>query len=460
MIGRSQRQRANEGTGNVSANDRKVHRRLARVRDRNRHLFLASVLALLAALVGWILGLDLEIRVGAVAVAAVAAWLIPLHGSIDWALDWIGERAGLSYQTALEMDGSEDRYGLREAVEERANASLAKVERPEHPAWWLPLIALALGALLLPALPIGSGGGLGGGPIPPGFGGQTPNTAAEEEQAEEAVPNLPGEERTRVAQTPEGGQPNDERGEESGAEGDGQSGEREALERYLQNIRERPAQSEEEQQDPGGEVGQAPSGAAPREGGQERPGGGDEGGSEGERSGEGEGERSGQQGEEGAEQGEPGQEGGEQGQNPFAQAGENEGEGQGDGAQPQAESAEPPTGNPGDQQLEEGGEQTTGPGDSPAGGDQQGQGQGAGALPSAEQEAGRAGAVEGETLQLRGDLREGPLSSGGTIQLPGGDEVELPPGRTPDAYAREVERAVTEGRVPIEYQEIIRNYFR
>ena len=439
-----------------------MHRGLARARDRHRHLFHGSILALIAAILGWILGLGLEVRALLVVAAAALAWSVPLRGSDEWALAWIGDRAGLAYQTALEMTDEEDPYGLRTAVEARADASLSRVERPEHSAWWLPLMALAVGALLLPALPLGTGGGPLGGPLPPGAGG-TPSAVAEDaaEEAEEAEPNLPGDAPSRVARTPEASQANDDRVGPGESQGDGEAGEREALERYLRGLRERPeARSEQEtgDQETGG---QAPSGAAPRPG-QQRSGG--EGG---ERTGENGSEssertRSGERGDgEGEERGSSASQGGEQQpQNPFAQAGSDGNEGSGEQQQP-GQGDGRGDGQPGDQQLEEGGdEQATGPGESTAGSDQQGRGQGAGALPSGEQEAGRAGAAGDEEIQLRGELGHGPTSQGGTIQLPGGDEVELPPGRTPESYAREVESAVTEGRVPLEYQEIIRNYFR
>ncbi|HEX7004647.1 MAG TPA: hypothetical protein VF168_10730 [Trueperaceae bacterium] len=457
MISRSRRQRENV----PASRDLDAHNRLARARDRHRHLFRGALLALAAAIVGWLLGFDLTVRAVSVAAAFALAWLVPLRGSTEWALRWISDRAGLAYQTALEIGDGEDPYGFAPAVAARADASLARVERPEHSAWWLPLLALALGVLLLPALPLSGEGGSLGGQLPPGATVPAPAAGEDsDEEAEEPVPNLPGEETTRLGRTPDGS-PDEEQGEEAEAQGDGQGGEREALERYLQGIRERP-ESLAEEQDAGDEqgAGRTPAGAAPRPG-QERPGGQGERRSGEGQPGEGEGDRPAEQGgNEGEEPGESGGQGGRQEpRNPFAPAGSNENEDSGE--QLPGEGEQPEGGGPGEERLEEGGDEpAAGPGESPAGAEQQGQGQGAGALPSAQQDAGRAGQLGGENLQLRGELREGPLSEGGTIQLPGGDEVQLPAGRAPGEYAREVESAVTEGRIPLEYQEIIRNYFR
>ena len=66
----------------------------------------------------------------------------------------------------------------------------------------------------------------------------------------------------------------------------------------------------------------------------------------------------------------------------------------------------------------------------------------------------------GEQDFLEGILGPGLENRAGTIQLPGSAEVDLPGGRSAGDYARAVERAITEGSIPVDYQEIIRNYFR
>ncbi|HZJ10632.1 MAG TPA: hypothetical protein VFD39_13115, partial [Trueperaceae bacterium] len=85
---------------------------------------------------------------------------------------------------------------------------------------------------------------------------------------------------------------------------------------------------------------------------------------------------------------------------------------------------------------------------------------GAGAGPGNEQEAGVA---EGEQTQpdfLEGVLEDGPENPAGTVRLPGDTDVALPPGRSAADYQSAAEEALTEGDLPLSYQEIIRRYFQ
>jgi hypothetical protein len=61
---------------------------------------------------------------------------------------------------------------------------------------------------------------------------------------------------------------------------------------------------------------------------------------------------------------------------------------------------------------------------------------------------------------LPGRLGRGPQNTGGAVRLPGSDRVEIPLGSAPGSFGSAVEKAVTEGDIPVDYQEIIRNYFR
>jgi hypothetical protein len=62
--------------------------------------------------------------------------------------------------------------------------------------------------------------------------------------------------------------------------------------------------------------------------------------------------------------------------------------------------------------------------------------------------------------QLESNLQEGVINVGGQVRLPGDDEVSLPPGSAPEVFERGIEQALSEGRIPVEYQEILRSYFR
>jgi hypothetical protein len=65
-----------------------------------------------------------------------------------------------------------------------------------------------------------------------------------------------------------------------------------------------------------------------------------------------------------------------------------------------------------------------------------------------------------EPEQLEGQLEQGTINTGGQVRLPGDDDVTLPGGSAPAEYQQGVERALSEGRIPVEYQEILRSYFR
>ncbi len=74
-----------------------------------------------------------------------------------------------------------------------------------------------------------------------------------------------------------------------------------------------------------------------------------------------------------------------------------------------------------------------------------------------------AGVADGEGTEpdlLPGVLQFGPENPAGVVRLPGEEEVALPPGRSPADYRSAAEEALTEGDLPLAYQEVIRRYFR
>jgi hypothetical protein len=82
----------------------------------------------------------------------------------------------------------------------------------------------------------------------------------------------------------------------------------------------------------------------------------------------------------------------------------------------------------------------------------------AGAGSSGEPTPGLSAAGEAEFLE--GQLSGAAANPAGSVRLPPFSDVELPQGSSTTEFTRAAERAVTEGQVPLEYQEIIRNYFR
>ncbi|MDF1523658.1 MAG: hypothetical protein P1P87_12695 [Trueperaceae bacterium] len=136
----------------------------------------------------------------------------------------------------------------------------------------------------------------------------------------------------------------------------------------------------------------------------------------------------------------------------------------------------------GDQDAEAGGDgDQPGPADAPnaeedaAGDVEPGDGQAAGAagLDPGEEggDAGLGAGVEGEAGEgldaggttpeaLPSILGPGPETPVGGIALPGAAPEALPVGSAPAGYRQAVEQALVDGEVPVPYQEVIRNYFR
>lgn len=465
----------------------RLHLREARRASLHRRLLHASLAALAAALLSLFLPLGLPWRALLVLAAGLVGALWPLGDRSRAALRLIRQQSGLSYETALDLlEGrhepglgpvpradEDDPYGLKRAVIERARLGVRGFQGEARPAWWLPalLIAAALVALpavapeLAPAASRQAGSGATGAPQEP---------AADPLDAPEAAapqPPAPGR-----ADAPAVGSGADERAESPGAAppDEGAAGQA-PLSRYLESLRERPA----------------PDGGVPTESADEGAGEApDDRGTSGDSAGRNQGQGSSRQA------GEPsaGEQGGaEPGATPPAgtegPSGESVESGAGGGEEPQAAPAAAEDGSDpaaegtargegelgqdeAGERLEEGGSAASGGGDqdggeqTAAGSSETGEagegadsaGLGAGAIESTTAD-GLDGA-DGQQEQLRGVLREGPESVAGSVRLPGNDEVDLPSGTSFAPYQGAAEEALTEGDLPLDYQEIIRRYFR
>ena len=416
-----------------------LHDRLARSEAWHLKLTVAGMAALVASLAAWLVGAELAWHAGAVAAGFAAGLVWPARDAEERAFGWIAERAGLVYETALQAPGT-DPFGLHAAVEERARAAAARLRFPARRRWWMASLALALGLLLLPAARSVAPAGTTGGPDGPNV---TAPVAPEPEDEAAAV-----DEPERPDDLDRAADPDDRRGDDAGEGtadgGSSRASEEETLSRFLDNLRER------DPFDPI-ETPQSPSEAAPRSEPGEIPPGEPE-------AGEGPPRDSGE---------EPGDEQ-DQGSNQQGAGAPQDGEEQGEQGRPEEGSEEGESeGAPGPEQgAGEGGEQREAPVAGLEPGDEEGEPQpdaaeGAGADPSSLRPSGEA---EGETQEdpefLQGQLEAGPENPGGSVLLPGETDVDVPVELRSEDYRRAVEEAVTDGQVPLEYQEIIRNYFR
>lgn len=432
--------------------DFNLHERLARRRDLERRLNRASLAAVCTAVAVWLLALPFPWQAAAVASLAGVAFLLPVRGARAWSLTYIRSGSGLAYETALELESlPRDDFGLRSAVRSRARSGIAGLEAPRYTEWWLAGFVLAVAMLMLPLLRVAPPWNPVG-PTPPATeaaAGQDDDAASpepeeetEDQQAEAAEDEAVADDRL-VAPPP----PEDDGGAfDGGADRAEQPAEGDVLDRFLDNLRSRPEpQVSDVQQVPLGDPVPGEAEDQPTE-----PGDGDE-----------DTQESGEQGDQDSDQasgdappqdddlGDEGEQGADLGDENDQDAGDDSGSPQGEegGADPGADSAETDAG--ADSELDSG----------MAEGDQgeSGAGMGPGAVGI---EFSEPLGAEGEEEFLEGILSGSEMNLGGDVRLPGFTDVELPPGTTPASLGQAVERAITEGTVPLEYQEVIRDYFR
>lgn len=470
MIGSSRRRSA---VGRSAAGHGfKLHVAEARSASLHRRLLHASVAALAAALILLLLPATLPVRAVAVVAAALAGLAWPPRDAKPSALASIRLQTGLSYETALgllerrkqsepavatESNGAKaDPYGLEQAVLERADRNIRGYESQPRPAWWLPALVVAGSLVLLPdLLPAATSSQAGAGVTAPA--GATDAALEAEPPLEPAPPEPPAPGR---AEPPVAAPGQDDDGGDTPVsdlpEGDveGQA----PLSRYLQSLRERPAATgaptdgsatadeaseadSQTQSEEGSDLGQGDGGGTGDEADRDNTGSGTDQASDGsDPSG---GPDSAQQSEDGA----------------------TEGEGSAQAAGDEAE----PGGQLGADQLDEGefgagSDEGTSADVAGGSGDPDGGAEGA-------ESAGVGGSEGGEELlvpqgaggsqeQLPGVLSAGPETVAGSVRLPGSTDVELPPGTRYAPYQSAAEDALTEGDLPLDYQEIIRRYFR
>ena len=110
----------------------------------------------------------------------------------------------------------------------------------------------------------------------------------------------------------------------------------------------------------------------------------------------------------------------------------------------------------------QGGSPSSQAGEQEGGGSEGGAAEGAGNLPSAATpgSAERLATPPTGPERLEGERGAGVTNRAGETFAPGSDNVNIPGGRSAAEYSRAAEEAINEGRIPVEYQNILRDYFR
>ncbi len=453
MIGPSKRQRSSSAKGQQTPT-LQLHKRLAKRHYWQKRLFASSTAALAVSLLAWFLGLGLVWHLLSVLAGFLLGFLWPVASARRWAMSWIATHSGLSYETALELSSKPaDPYGFAERVKVDAEEKVARLEPPAAQPWWLPLLALALGLALLPNIGAPQNQGLVF-PSPPSVNGgastepETPPTdedsalATESNEAEEQQPADATPESPSLADIPEDLPDVDSPGSrESQDATTGSAADSEALTRFLENIQEREISPDSLQETTGSTLSESTQ--SETDGDETTT---NETGTEGES-----GQEDAQQGEQLGQEAEDGEANGGQ------QAPEDASEFADDSQQSPTEDGQQDNG-------ANGGQSSSAPQDNEGADDSrldEGSNTEAGALGTAPlPDTGLEGEPQGEPEFLPGQLGAGSASRGGEVRAPGVNESEVRGGSTSESYERALERAITEGRIPVEYQEILRNYFR
>jgi hypothetical protein len=489
MIERSHRHKAPKSQPDPAVLLR-LHECLAAQRLWFLRLLIGSSLALVVSLILWLVRVPLVWHLTGIALAFLAG-LFSQRSMTAWALAWIRERAGLSYETALEHQ--KDEFGFSASVKQRAADEASRLELPKYQAWWLPMLAVALGLAFLPLIPSIT--------VPTALStqpAQTTSPEASNRPANTVEPSAPQATPQPVAEPPQEAQaPSQDAGETDtsqleGASGssasNNQSADEQALDQFLDNLRQN-EQPQEQAPDvdlssvmqPGNSNGQPSDedrASRPRseqvnpfeQAGQNQPNQAQQGQ---------------QQAPEDAAQNADESEQGQNAQSQQAQSQTDEGqsetaqseeqqnaEGTSPQEQAQQDAAQQEQAQQGEGQQtqgeQEGEQEGAGESGMNAEGQQEGSSdsgqnaEGAGSLPGTP--SGQSEEVVGSSQQnpdfLPGQLSEGPNNVAGTARLPGEtEETVFPEGNTPGSFSRAQEEALTEGRIPLEYQEVIRNYF-
>ena len=450
MIKASKRRQANTKLARLD-----IHNTISKRQSWGKRLLRASALACVLSLILWFTGVPLIWHLLIVAASFLAGLLLLRQHGADLALSWIAERIGLSYQTALELSQTEtkDTYGFYDAVTDKAKVQAGRLDLPSTSRWWLPLAALAFGIALLPFAPFGGADRLAGlgisndAPLPSRTAtlddeeDSTQTEQAEDIQRPDEVPDLPASD---VAPPPMLEDYEGDGGQAPPEDLNARVADQETLSRFLDNLetRQAPERNPFDQAPPQNQQGQQGERSSEPGDGAQQMSSADQQGSEeaGEGAGEGEqgGEYSAEQQDNGSSEGTP-----QEGQTETEQGGSQ------DGTNPAADGSPTEGNNDGVQAGEQNG-LDSGANDS-AGGSP--------STPNANGEE-RLNAPENQPEFVEGVIGGGPTNLAGSIRLPGaaGESGQLTP--SAQSYERSNEQAITEGRIPLEYQDIIRNYFR
>ena len=430
-----------------------LHKRIARQRYWATRLLICSCVALGVSVLCWLFAVRPTLHWILLALGFFAGLAIPIKPTRDWALAWIRHQIGLSYETALESHS--DSFGFHEDIQERAKEQVRYLEPPKTQAWWLPLLIVSVGFALLPLIPKNLPFSI----VSPSTNPSLPNLP---DPSVTTSPTVPQQDPSQASSSPS---PNTEDTPQSGrsetqelegelaqssgdAQRDSQIADQEALSRFLEELEEQHQQQgtsesmniSPELQPPQTSADNAEEGSHPREE-QTNP----------------------------FEQITEPSENTSEAQNNQSKTGNEESEAseqQNQSDQPtENQSPNQESNNPQSQENSVGGNgsETRGENENQAL-QENGEAEGAGVLgglPGEQQNQGLESESQQEPELLTGQMTQGPQNVAGTVNLPNTNNETAPISNTVAPSFRPTdEEALTEGKIPLDYQNIVRNYFR
>lgn len=505
MISASTRQRGQDGQDGLGQ-----HVQLAKRFYWQTQLWHCALLGLFASLLAYALGAPLLWHALITVLGFIVGFAWRSQHNKRKALRYIEDEIGLSYSTAVELHHLAEQSDIpsqagddqatrpqqlgnffAEAVVRRAHYRVRRLEQPNLQPWWLPMFACALILIILPNLSLPS---LPRRTRPPSSTlpqvGSTPLSPLLDDSVTDPLteqPNASGSESETRPDEVEGDSAADLDDFDTPDSDDAPpAGEGDTLDRFVEGLgSSQSTESADRRPQPN-----APDEPEPQAGGNAVPRAGDQNfreippddrvqnvaqGQAPQGSGEFARDTGSDPGEQGSEQGDQNGEGrlaaadnnappedgaaGEDAQEGDTQAEQEGGDPQaGSQSQPESSSADTPQNGGNPQETATDASQDAGDAgfDESLNDPSNGTGDRGGRAETDDAELSSASEPE----QLESSLQEGVINVGGQVRLPGDDEVTLPAGSSPEAFERGIEQALSEGRIPVEYQEILRSYFR
>ena len=427
-----------------------VHKRIALKRFWANRLLVCSLGALATSVIGWMFSLNPMLHWIILGLGFLAGFFIPMPSTQPYALSWIRQRIGLSYESALESQP--DDYGFHDRLQERAKVQLRQLELPQTQAWWLPIFIAAIAITLLPLIPktfsaLTTTPGISPVPALP-----TQNETVTPQDTPTSTQNsapTPPEEADPQPTTSQAQELQGELAEGSGnANRDNQVADEEALSRFLEELQQQQQRNETEGNiSPELQPGQPTFGNQNDQDEASRPR-----------------EQNTNPFEE-ITQGDPGDQTTEPGQTQSEDQNNQPGQEQNESTQlTETPNSNPESSEPQSQENSMGGAGTQSQEDGQQAMRQEGEGDGTGLLGGEvgqDQIQGLEGQSEQSPELLPGQIAQGPQNVAGTVRLPNTSDETAPLSNTlAPSFRPSDEEALTEGKIPLEYQNIIRNYFK